>query len=563
MAGNAQVLYRKWRPQQFTDLVGQEHVAQTLRRAVAENRLSHAYLFTGPRGTGKTSTARILAKALNCAAPADSEPDGACESCVAIAEGTMMDLIEIDAASNRGIDDIRSLREKVQFSPSTGRYKVYIVDEVHMLTEAAFNALLKTLEEPPPHVILVLATTEPHKVPATIISRCQRFDFRRIPNASVTQRLAMIAEQEGFEVEEEALGIVARAAWGSLRDAQNLLEQLAISYGGTVTAEHVRELLGIGSTSSSITLASSLLRGDVAAALAEINRLAGSGADLRVLRTSALEAIRAALLIKTGVTDALSHPEELVSAMREEVANVALDRILHILDVLGQAELKSDSASPLPLELAAVRSAAMPDRAAPPSTAPEAESIRRPQSAGRAAPPTTPEQGASRPEPTRRASQPPQGPRRPPGAPSKPAEPSPSPSRAAASTTSGGQDARWSGMVKALSRTRGKRYVLGAVLRGASAHEVTDDTLIVRFTHRSNFERMEEELGDPRSRQAFEDAAEAAFGVKLKVRAVHGAGDESSSGDPPGSAMDSPLVRAAMTMGARIVDDGSSNGGSQ
>ena len=213
-------LYRKWRSQNFDEVIGQEHVTQTLRNALRDNRVAHAYLFSGPRGTGKTSTARILAKALNCTAAEAQRPCGKCLTCIAIAEGRMLDLIEIDAASNNSVDDVRELRDKVGFRPSEGRFKIYIIDEVHMLSTAAFNALLKTLEEPPPHARFILATTEPHKIPATILSRCQRFDFRRIPVPEIAGHLRHIVEEEHFHAEEEALTAIARAAQGCSEPAR-------------------------------------------------------------------------------------------------------------------------------------------------------------------------------------------------------------------------------------------------------------------------------------------------------------------------------------------------------
>ena len=239
----SEVLYRKWRPRSLSEVVGQDTVTKTLRQAVSTGRLAHAYLFCGPRGTGKTSTARILAKAVNCLDPVDGEPDNQCDRCQSIIEGRALDMIEIDAASNRGIDDIRDLSDKITFMPSEFRYKVYIVDEVHMLTEQAFNALLKTLEEPPDHAMFILATTEVHKVPLTIVSRCQRYDFRRISLESITDKLAELCAAEEVETGRDALDLIARHSTGSLRDAENLLEQAVVSYGSPLTVDQVSDML--------------------------------------------------------------------------------------------------------------------------------------------------------------------------------------------------------------------------------------------------------------------------------------------------------------------------------
>ncbi|MCH7655175.1 MAG: DNA polymerase III subunit gamma/tau, partial [Chloroflexi bacterium] len=283
MAG--QVLYRKWRPPRFDDIVGQEPITQTLTRAVAGNRTAHAYLLCGPRGTGKTSTARVMAKALNCTMRPEGvgDPCGACDNCRAIDNGSFVDLIEIDAASNRGIDEMRDLREKVRFAPTLGKTKVYIIDEAHALTTDAFNAFLKTLEEPPPQTVFILATTEPHRLPATIISRCQRFDFHRIPTPAIVERLAKIAASEGAELAPDALRTIARAAGGSLRDATNVLDQLITAFGTAPTLEQAQELLGLGGEDQALALAKHLLAGDTTGSLELVNAVAAEGVDLRPL----------------------------------------------------------------------------------------------------------------------------------------------------------------------------------------------------------------------------------------------------------------------------------------
>src|ERR687890_267003 len=273
-------LYRKWRPRTFDAVAGQEPVVRTLRRAIETDRVSHAYLFSGPRGTGKTSTAKVLAMGLNCEKGPTPEPDGTCESCRAIVNNSSMDVLEMDAASNRGIDEIRELRDKVNLAPTAGRMKVYVIDEVHMLTTEAFNALLKMLEEPPEHVVFVLATTEKYKVLPTIISRCQSFDFRRPGVSLLSEKLREISEAEGIEVEPAALTAIAREGRGSFRDAEGLLDQLASFADGPITAARVRELLGSVGSEALLETTQALYERRAHGALRVVGRLQDEGKDL-------------------------------------------------------------------------------------------------------------------------------------------------------------------------------------------------------------------------------------------------------------------------------------------
>ena len=293
-------LYRQWRPQDFDNLVGQEHISTTLKNAISSGKIAHAYLFTGPRGTGKTSTAKILAKALNCAEGPTPRPCNACGNCEKITAGNSMDVFEIDAASNRGIDEIRDLREAVKFAPVDGRYKVYIIDEVHMLTTEAFNALLKTLEEPPGHVVFVLATTEPHKIPATIHSRCQRYDFRRIAAGEIENRLSLVARSSGLDISPEALKLIAAHADGGLRDALSILDQCAALGEDEITAESVRNLLGLIGHEWVWKLTDAMADRNSVEVLLHLDELVKLGKDVRQVLLELALHIRSLMLYKAA-----------------------------------------------------------------------------------------------------------------------------------------------------------------------------------------------------------------------------------------------------------------------
>jgi len=385
----AQSLYRKWRSQTFDELVGQEHVIQTLRNAVVEDRIGHAYLFTGPRGVGKTSMARLLAKAVNCEAEPVRRPCGECSMCIAISEGRAVDVIEMDAASHTSVDDARDLIDRVQFRPAQGRYKVYVIDEVHMLSTAAFNALLKTLEEPPAHAIFILATTELHKVPATIVSRCQRFVFARHTIADIARHLLRVAEAEQIELDVAAAHAIARSATGSMRDALGVLEQLASFTSGVVKLEHVTSLLGMTSAGEVDALIAALLAADVAGALRAVNSVADQGADIRQFTRDLVERLRMLLLRVATGTSALDdvHPDER-EVLEGWSAQAHAGALVHWIKLFSNLDfqLRTSPYGHLPLELAVVEAlVAPPPAATPAASAAPARSSNAPASPSRRA----------------------------------------------------------------------------------------------------------------------------------------------------------------------------------
>ena len=550
-----QALYRKWRPRTFDEVVGQEHVVRTLRNALTSGRIHHAYLFAGPRGIGKTTMARLLAKAVNCLAPEDQRPCNECAICQAVNEGRLLDLIEIDAASNTGVDDVRELRERVGFRPNEARYKIYIIDEVHMLSNAAFNALLKTLEEPPPHAIFVLATTEPHKIPATVLSRCQRHDFRLIPVNKIVARLEWMTEQEHIRAGRDALALIAHQATGSMRDAISLLDQLASYDEEGITVAEVRAALGIGTGETVIRVTGALVNGDVAQGLSSINTAVDEGADPRQFARQMVEHLRALLLLrlKSGIVP-IHVSEDMRPQLEEQAAAFSSRSLARAVRLFNQAvaEAKGGWQPQLPLEMAFIEAMLPPEPESPvPRSQPSPASTRTPPPAHRS---------TARPAPARSVSP----------SPSQPhtrtvREPASTYDRLApgdGSLTPETLRARWPELLNAL---RPRNLSLEALMRSCEPVTVEGDVVVLGFVHSFHRSKVEEE----HNKRVVEDALSALVGQRYRVRCVLAHQERavtSSRRSKPATAggkaassaerilAEDPVVRAAVEdLGAQIV----------
>jgi DNA polymerase III subunit gamma/tau len=545
-------LYRKWRPQVFDDVIGQARVTQTLRNAIAGGRFVHAYLFCGHRGTGKTTTARILAKALNCEHGPTPTPCNVCVICRAISAGVSLDVIEIDAASNRGIDEIRDLREKVKLVPVEGRYKVYIIDEAHMLTMEAANALLKTLEEPPPHAVFVLVTTEPHRLPTTITSRTQRFDFKRIPQSAIVDRLRAIAGSEQVAVDDAALHLIARAADGALRDAESMLDQLSAFCQGRIAKADVLTVLGLIEEEVAEHVADAVIAGDAAACLSIADRVIVEGRDVRQILRSLMEHFRDLLVVSVvqDPRDIVETSDAHLEVLRAQSARFSPGALLQKIRILTAAEAEARFATqPRVLLEMALLKVCRPEldpsieglAARVAALERQAGGAPQPPAAGKpSVPPAAPAKPASRRGPRDRAAQSE-------GAIADAASPSgaaPSQEGEAAASEVGIDRvrARWGRFMDEVKQRSRPVY---AFLLEAAPQSVEGTRLVLAVRHKFHLENLQEH----KHRQIVEDLLDTVMGTRLRLGLVLG------EGDAPLAAHASSETQAASGSPSTLVDE--------